>query len=310
MVRITLGRSGLKVSPICFGTWQLSPRFWGPQPREVIVAAIRRAFDLGVNFIDTADAYGDGNAETVVGEALRSLPRDEVVVATKVYNRFYPDGRRHGDLSRDYVLAECDASLARLGTDYIDLYQCHSFDASTPVEETAEAMEALVKAGKVRAYGMSNFTVEQARLALVPGNFSTMQPRYNLLDRDAEDDLLPFCKANRIGVLVYSPLACGLLTGKYTGSETFEDFRANHDDFQGERFRELAARVRALETLAGKYELSITQLVLVVTLQNPMIDCAIVGVKRPEHIEEAAAVMGRTVSREDFYAVRRALAEP
>ncbi len=299
--------SGLTVSPICFGTWQLSPRFWGEQPKEVVVAAMRRAFEVGVNFYDTADAYGDGYAETVLGEAISVLPRDEIVVATKVYHHFYPDGRRHPDLSRDYVLAECDASLKRLGTSYIDLYQCHAFDPATPIAETAEALDQLRRAGKIRAYGMSNFTAEQTSLAIESGDFTTMQPKYNLMQREAENDVLPLCKANAVGVLAFSPLFNGLLTGKYAGTGTFTDFRSNVPAFQGERFRELAARVRSIEPIAGGYGLSITQLVLAVTLQNPMIDCAIVGIKTAQHIEEAAAVMGRKVSREDFHRVRQEL---
>jgi len=307
MYRVKLGESGLEVSSICYGSWQLSPRFWGEQPHDVLMRAMRRAFEVGVNFYDTADAYGDGLAEKVMGEALKDLPRDEIVVATKVFHHFYPDGRRHGDLSKYYILAECEAQLKRLRMDYIDLYQCHAFDPSTELSETAEAMETLKRAGKIRSYGLSNFTVEQVRLARTCGNFTTLQPRYNLIQHEAEEDLLPCARANGMGVLVYSPLHLGLLTGKYDGTETFSDFRARHESFQGDRFRELAGKVRSLAPIAAKYNMSIVQLVLTVTLQNPSIDCAIVGVKKPEHIEEAAGVMGRTVSREDYYAVRRTL---
>lgn len=307
MHRVKLGGSGLEVSSICYGSWQLSPRFWGDQPADVLMAAMRRAFEVGVNFYDTADAYGDGLSETVMGEALKDLPRDRIVVATKVFHHFYPDGHRHGDLSKDYILAECDTQLKRLQTDYIDLYQCHAFDPSTDLAETAEAMEMLKKAGKIRAYGLSNFTVEQMLLAREYGDFCTLQPRYNLLHPEAEQDLLPWCRAHGMGVLVYSPLHLGLLSGKYTGSEKFTDFRRNRPSFREERFRELAGKVRSLAPTAAKYDMSIVQLVLTVTLQNPLIDCAIVGIKKPEHIEEAASVMGKTVSREDYYAVRQAL---
>ncbi len=304
MERVRLGSSELKVSPVCYGSWQLSPKYWGDQPRDVLARAMRRAFEVGVNFYDTADAYGDGLSETVMGEALKDIPRDEIVVATKVYNRFYPDGHRHGDLSRKYILQECDASLKRLQMDYIDLYQCHSFDHSTPMEETADAMQSLLKAGKIRAYGVSNFTVEQIRLAKKCGNFSTLQPRYNLLQREAERDLLPYCYSEDVGTLVYSPLCSGLLTGKYKGTEQFDDFRAKWDAFQGEKFAEICGRVRKIAPIAEKYDLSIIQLVLATTLQHPLIDVVIVGIKKPEHIEEAAAVMGRTISREDYYKVR------
>jgi len=307
MHRITLGDSGLEVSSICYGSWQLSPKFWGDQPKDVLIKAMRRAFEVGVNFYDTADAYGDGLAERVMGEALEDLPRDEIVVATKVFHHFYPDGHRHGDLSKDYILAECDAQLKRLRMDTIDLYQCHSFDPSTELAETADAMETLKKAGKIRAYGLSNFTVEQMRLARKHGNFTTLQPRFNLMQRETEDDVLPSAKANGMGTLVFSPLFLGMLTGKYKGTETFTDLRVRHGSFQGERFKELAGRVQALAPIARKYDMSIVQLVLAVTLQHPLIDVAIVGIKKPEHIEEAAEVMGKVVSREDYYAVRDTL---
>jgi len=307
MVRVRLGRSGLEVSPICHGTWQLSPRFWGEQPRELMIAAARKAFDVGVNFFDTADAYGDGLAEEVLGEALRPLPRDQIILATKVYHHFYPGGRRHPDLSGKYVEQECEVSLGRLQMDYIDLYQCHAFDPLTDLAETTAALERLKQAGKIRAYGASNFTVEQLRAARRFGDYATLQPRYNLLQSQAEADLLPYCRAEDIGVLAYSSLYHGLLTGKYAGTETFADLRKSNADFQGERFQQLAGRVRALGPLAEKCSLSIVQLVLVVTLMSPMIHSAIIGIKKPEQIVEAAGAMGKTISREDYFEVRAAL---
>ena len=308
MIRVRLGRSGLEVSPICHGTWQLSPRFWGEQPRDFMIAAARKALDVGVNFFDTADAYGDGLAEQVLGEALRPLPREQVVVATKVYHHFYPDGRRHPDLSRRYIEEECEASLRRLQMDYIDLYLCHSFDPLTDLEETTTALERLRQAGKIRAYGASNFTVEQLRAARRFGDYATLQPRYSLLQSQAEADLLPYCRAEDIGVMVYSPLHHGLLTGKYAGTETFEDLRKSNPDFQGERFQELAGRVRALGPIADRYSLTIVQLVLAVTLMNPMIHTAIAGIKNPEQIADAAGAMGKIISREDYFKVRATLA--
>jgi len=306
-VRVRLGRSGLQVSPICYGSWQLSAKFWGDVPAEPIRAAMRRAFEVGVNFYDTADAYGDGRAETVMGEALADLPRDEIVVATKVFHHFHPDGRRHPDLSGAYVSTECEASLRRLNMDYLDLYQLHSFETLTPLAETTEALERLKAAGKIRAYGVSNFTVEQLRLARTCGDYATLQPKYSLLDRQAEADLLPYCQAEDLGVLVYSPLSLGLLTGKYDGTETFTDFRADNPRFQGQRFKDLAAAVRSLEPVAAKYSLSIVQLVLAATLAGPKPDVAIVGIKDPAQIESAAGAMGETLGREDYFAIRNAL---
>ncbi|NPV52734.1 MAG: aldo/keto reductase [Firmicutes bacterium] len=302
-----LGSSGLSVSPICFGTWQLSPRFWGAQSEGEIISAIHRAFEVGVNFYDTADAYGDGLAETVLGKAVKALPRDQVIVATKVYHHFYPDGHRHPDLSRDYILKECEASLRRLQMDYIDLYQCHAFDLITPLEETTDALEKLKKQGKIRAYGVSNFTVEQLRLARKYGDYVTIQPDYDLLNTHIEKDLLPYCQSESIGVLTYSSLHRGLLTGKYKGTETFTDLRAKDPDFQGERFRELASRVASLAPIAEKYSMTITQLVLTATLMHPGIHVAIVGIKNSNQIEEAAGAMGKTLDREDYWQIRNIL---
>ncbi|HEY3416235.1 MAG TPA: aldo/keto reductase, partial [Armatimonadota bacterium] len=305
--RVILGRSGLSVSPICYGSWQLSPRFWGDQPEDVMIAAMRRAFEVGVNFYDTADAYGDGLAETVLGKALQPLPREQIVVATKAYHHFFPDGRRYPDLSRSYLLAECEASLRRLQMDYLDLYQCHAYDPLTPPEDTVAALETLKTQGKIRAYGVSNYTVEQLRLARSQGDFATLQPDYDLLNTHAEADLLPYCQQEDLGVLVYSPLHRGLLTGKFQGTETFTDLRAKHPDFQGERFRDLAQRVASLGSLAEHYGLTITQLVLAATLAHPAIQVAIVGIKTPEQITEAAGAMGIILDREDYYTVRRTL---
>ncbi len=307
--RIRLGRSGLQVSPICYGSWQLSPRFWGDVPAEQVAAAMRRAFEVGVNFYDTADAYGNGLSESVMGEALKDLPRDQIVVATKVYHHFYEDGHRHPDLSREYILQECENSLRRLKMDYVDLYQLHAFDPFTPLEETTDALEKLRQAGKIRAYGVSNFTVEQLRLARTCGDYATLQPRDSLLDRQIESDLLPYCGQEDIGVLVYSPLSRGLLTGKYDGTETFTDFRKNNPRFQGERFKKLAAAVRSLKPIADKYGLTIVQLVLVATMAHPCVHCPIVGIKTPEQIEEAAGAMGKTIDREDYHAIRNTLSE-
>lgn len=306
--RIVLGSMGLEVSPICFGTWQLSPRFWGEQSKTDILAAMNTAFDAGINFFDTADAYGDGYAETVVGEFLAGKPRDAVVICTKVFNHFNPDGSRYPDLSPAHIRQRCDLQLQRMGIESIDLYLLHMFDPLTPLAEVAETMDSLKKQGKIRNYGVSNHTVEQLRAQRYFGAYDVVQPRYSLVDTEIESDLLPYCEAENIGVMVYSPMHKGLLTGKYTGNETFTDFRKNHPDFQGERFQAIAAAVQSLEPLARKYELSIYQLVLAATLMHPGIDVAVVGIKGPPQIADAIGAMGKTISREDYFAVRKVLA--
>lgn len=305
--RVRLGRSELMVSPICYGSWQLSPRFWGPQPEEPLIKAMRRALEVGVNFYDTADAYGDGLAEEVMGRALAPLPRDRIVVATKVYWHFYPDGRRHPDLSPAYIQQACEASLRRLKMSYIDLYQCHSWDPLHAPAVIAEAMEKLVKQGKIRAYGTSNWNAEQMRTGLLAGRFSTCQPPYSLLRREIESDVLPFCQGSDTGVLVYSPLQRGLLSGKYKGTETFSDFRKDDADFKGDRFKMICDKVAQVGAIGAKYGMNTTQTVLAVTLMHPSITCAIVGIKDSTMIEEAAGAMGKSVSIEEYHQVRALL---
>ncbi|HOZ49208.1 MAG TPA: aldo/keto reductase [Candidatus Hydrogenedentes bacterium] len=307
MERVTLGSSGLSVSPVAFGTWQLSPRFWGEQSKEAALAAMRRAVDVGVNFFDTADAYGDGYAETVLGEALRDLPRDELVVTTKFFNHFNPDASRYPDLSPAYLTERCEASLKRLGIETIDLCLLHFYDQLTPLADVAATLERLRDQGKIRVIGVSNHTVEQLRAQRRFADYSVVQPPYSLVDPAGEGDLLPYCQGENIGVMVYSPMHKGLLTGKYTGTETFDDFRQFHPDFQGERFKLLCAGVQSLRPMAEGYGLTVYQLILAATLMHPAIHVAVCGIKTPDQIAEAAGAMGKTIAREDYFAVRKAL---
>jgi aryl-alcohol dehydrogenase-like predicted oxidoreductase len=304
---VTLGKTGLKVSRVCLGTWQLSPRFWGEVPTAQVGEAIKTAYDLGLNFFDTADAYGDGLAESVLGETLRALPRDRVIIATKVFNHYNQDGTRYPDLSPAHIRERCEASLARLRTDYIDLYLLHFYDQLTPLAEVAGAMESLKAQGKIRHYGVSNFNIEELRAAAAAGNFAVLQPPYSFVNAEAEQALFPFCLTQDIGVMVYSPMHKGLLTGKYSGSETFSDFRKHHPDFQGERFRMLAGAVRSLAPMAARYGVTIYQLVLAATLTHPAIHAAIVGIKTSDQIREAAGALEKTIDRPDYFAIRQSL---
>ena len=306
--RVTFGATQLEVSPLCFGTWQLSPRFWGDQSKTDVLKAMNVAFDGGINFFDTADAYGDGYAETVVGEFLADKPRDRCIICTKVFNHFKPDASRYPDLSPDHVRQRCELQLKRMRIETIDLYLLHLFDPLTPFSDVTEALELLKKQGKIRSYGVSNHTTEQLRALRRFGAYDVVQPRYSLIETDVEGDLLPYCQAENIAVMVYSPLHKGLLTGKYAGTETFSDFRKHYPDFQGERFARIAAAVQGLKSLADRYGFSIYQLVLTVTLMHPAVHVAIVGIKNPDQINEALGAMGQTISREDYFAVRKALA--
>ena len=307
MERVTLGCSGLSVSPVAFGTWQLSPRFWGEQSKDDAITAMRLAFDKEINFFDTADAYGEGYAETVLGEAIKDLPRDDLVIATKFFNHFNPDGSRYPDLSASHLVERCEASLKRLGLETIDVGLLHLYDQLTPLADVAQTLEKLREQGKIRVIGVSNHTVEQLRAQRRFGSYSVVQPPYSLVDPGIEKDLLPYCQAEDIGVMVYSPMHKGLLTGKYTGAETFNDFRRRHPDFQGERFRELCEAVQGLRPMAERYGLTVYQLILAATLMHPAIHVAICGIKTPDHIAEAAGAMGKAIAREDYFAVRTAL---
>lgn len=305
--RVELGKSGLQVSPLSYGTWQLSPRFWLDQSKEDIVAAMGTAVEKGINFIDTADNYGDGYAETVLGEFLATQRRDELIICTKVANHFDPDGKRTPDLTPANMQARCDLQLQRMGIETIDLYLLHMFDQLTPLADVAEGMERLKEQGKVRHCGVSNFTLDQLKAIRRFGPFDVVQPAYSFFAADIEADLLPYCQAEGVGVMIYSPMHKGLLSGKYEGTESFEDFRSGHPDFLGERFRDLAQSVRGLQSMAEEYGMSLYQLILAATLMHPAIDVAIVGIKTPAQIEEAVAAMGRELERKDYFAIRNAL---
>jgi len=201
-------------------------------------------------------------------------------------------------------MARCEASLERLGVETIDLYLLHVYDPMTPHADIAGTMEKLCDQGKVRCFGVSNHTVEQCRAQRRCAPYSVVQPPYSLIEPAGESDLLPYCQSENIGVMVYSPLHKGLLTGKYTGEETFQDFRADHSDFQGERFKELCAKAQSLKPIASRYGLTICQLVLAATLMHPAIHVAICGIKTPAQIEEVAGAVGQKLSREDYFSVR------
>jgi aryl-alcohol dehydrogenase-like predicted oxidoreductase len=240
----------------------------------------------------------------VLGKAIKSLPRDKIVIATKVFWHIRPDGTRFPDLSADFILREADDCLKRMNIDYIDLFQCHSWDPLANFHDIAKAMDKLVKQGKIRAYGTSNWNAEQMRGGNQFGHFHSSQPHYCLLCAEAEKELLPYCLANDIGVLAYSTLHLGLLTGKFAGTESFTDLRAKHKDFTGDRFQTLATRIRQTQSIADKYHLTITQLMLAATLLHPAITCAIVGVKSPDQIKESAGAMTQTIYREDYFKIR------
>jgi aryl-alcohol dehydrogenase-like predicted oxidoreductase len=312
MDKVTLGRSGLKVSPICFGTWSFGGE-WGAVDEKAATATIHSARELGVNFFDTAQAYGFGASEQLLGDALaRDLrtSRDEVVIATKGGLRRDGD-RLVRDASRDWLRTGVEASLRALGVDVIDLYQVHWPDPNTPFEETASALAELVDAGKIRHAGVSNFDTEQMEGFTEHGPLETLQPPYHMFRRAIEDAILPYCQINDIGVLVYGPLAHGLLSGSMGPSTVFtpDDWRSKSSDFSGETFRQNLAVVDELKLFASERDLSLPTLAVAWTLAHPAVDVTIVGAREPKHLNGTVRAAQVRLTNEDLAEIDQILAE-
>ena len=306
-----LGDSDLTVSEISLGSWLT----YGTRvEREQAWACVRKAFDVGINFIDTANVYGHGRAESFLGKALVDRPRESYVLATKLYFEM-PGGNR--GLSRAQVEKQIDASMRRLGTDYVDLYQCHRYDEETPLEETMEALSDVVRSGKARYLGFSEWSAEQIQRALdVPNveRFVSSQPQYSLLWRKAEHDVIPLCAANGISQIVWSSLAQGVLTGKYApGEEPPPDTRGASDAMQSSGMRrffrdEVLESVQRLRPIADGLGVGLAQLALAWVLREPSVASAIVGASRPDQVEANAAASGIELDEATLVAIDEALA--
>ncbi|MFN2629696.1 MAG: aldo/keto reductase family protein [Gaiellaceae bacterium] len=295
-----LGSSDLAVSEIGLGSWLT---YGGGVERDRAESCVAKAFDVGINLIDTANVYGGGRAETFLGEVLAGRPRDSYILATKLYFPM-PEGDR--GLSREQVHKQIDASLARLQTDYVDLYQCHRYDEGTPLEETMEALSEVVRQGKARYLGFSEWTVAQIQVALdLPGveKFVSSQPQYSLLWRMPEAQVIPLCAANGISQIVWSPLAQGVLAGKYKpGHAPPADSRAASESMGSmmNRWRndELLEAVQRLRPAAERLGISMAQLALAWVLREPNVASAIVGASRPDQVEDNAAASGIELDEE------------
>ena len=303
MERIGLGGTDLDVSRICFGTWQFGGD-WGSLDEQAAVDAMRRALELGINFFDTAQGYGFGTSEQLVGRALgdelRSR-RDEVVIATKGGLRMDDSGLVR-DSSPEWLRRGVDESLGHLGVEHIDLYQVHWPDHDTPFEETAGALEDLVGEGKIRHAGVSNFNVEEMEAFARTRPVETLQPPYHLFRRDIERDVLPYCREHDIGVLAYGPLAHGLLSGKFDRDTRLsdDDWRSSSELFQGENFERNVAVVEELGAFAEERGYTVAQLAVAWTLAQPGVHVAIVGARRPDHIEGTAPAADLELSDDDL----------
>ncbi len=289
-----LGGSDLVVSELSLGSWLT---YGGGVPRDQAEACVRRAFDVGINLIDTANVYAGGGAESFLGEVLAERPRDSYVLATKV---FFPmqDGD-HG-LSAAQIRKQLDASLRRLRVEYVDLYQCHRYDPDVPLEETMQALTEAVRQGKARYVGFSEWTPAQVRAALaLPGveRFVSSQPQYSMLERGPEAELFPLCAKEGIGQIVWSPLRQGILTGKYlAGRPLPADSRAASATmgfFMQKRLDDATlAKVQRLKPIAGDLGLTMAQLALAWVLRRPEVSSAIIGATRPEQVEENVRASG------------------
>ena len=292
-----LGNSDLSVSEIALGSWLT---YGVGVEADAARRCLDTAFDEGINFIDTANVYGNGAAESFLGEALAGRPRDSYVLATKL---FFPMDRDNRGLSRGQVEKQLDASLKRLNTDYVDLYQAHRYDEETPLEETMEAFTAAVKGGKTRYIGFSEWTAPQIQAAIdLTGveRFVSSQPQYSLLWREPEAEVIPICAANGISQIVWSPLAQGVLTGKYSpDAPPPAGTRATSDEMGGYMTRLLQRpvleAVQRLKPVADEAGLSLTQFALAWVLREPNVAAAIIGASRPEQVRENVAASRATV---------------
>lgn len=296
-----LGQTEMQITPMVLGTWQAGKRGWVGIEEEQIIQAIQAAWDAGVTTVDTAEIYGDGYSETVVGKALVGR-RDRTILATKVFPNH---------LQADQVMTACEDSLQRLQTDYIDLYQIHwpAGAFKTPLVPIAETMGALVKLkeqGKIRAIGVSNFSLAQLQEALQYGPIESVQPPYSLFWRQIEADILPFCQEHTLTILAYSSLAQGLLTGRFGPGHTFppEDIRSRNKLFQGELYEKALVALAQLRPIADRHHTTLGNLALAWLMAQPQTH-AIVGVRNAEQARENAQAVEVSLAEADLAEIDR-----
>lgn len=304
-----LGPSDVKITPITMGAWAIGGWMWGSQDESDAIDAIETSIANGVTSIDTAPAYGFGASEELIGRVIKDR-RDEVQILTKYGLRWdiergekfveTTDGQGNPvtiyRCSKQYdVIEECERSLKRLQTDFIDLYQCHWRDHTTPVEETMEAMDKLIKAGKIRAAGVSNFSVEEIDAARKVVPLASDQPKYSMLSRGIEAELVPYCRANHVALVVYSPMERGLLTGKVTMDREFEegDNRSDAKLFQPDNRRKVLDFLHTtIKPIADAHDATIAQVVINWTYHQPGITAALVGARNRKQAEQNAKAAG------------------
>ena len=312
-----LGRSGLQISAITYGNWLTH----GSQiENDVATRCVHAALDNGVSTFDTADVYANGKAEEVLGAALKGQRRESLEVFTKVYWPVGPRGHNDQGLSRKHILEGIDGSLRRLGMDHVDLYQAHRYDSFTPLEETMQAFADVVRSGKALYIGVSEWTAAQIReahaLAVSLGvSLVSSQPQYSMLHRIIEPEVVPTCEELGLGQIVWSPIAQGVLTGKYKPGEAYPEGSRATDEAGGaaaiKRFLtdDTLTRVQNLAPIAGDLGLSLAQLAVAWVLQNPNVSAALVGASRPEQVAENVKAAGVTIPADALKAIDEALGD-
>ncbi|WP_462252927.1 aldo/keto reductase [Ekhidna sp.] len=313
MQKVQLGKSDLKISPIVFGAWAIGGQAWGGNDDRDAMEAMKTSFDLGVTSIDTAPVYGFGHSESLVGKAIQELGRDNVEILTKFGFNWkvekgeyqFPTsdgGKTYAYAGRDGITQEVEDSLRRLGTDYIDLYQIHRPDATTPVEETMEVLKELQEQGKIRAIGMSNHTVELMKRADQIIDLASTQSPYSMVYRKIEKDIIPYCLEDQVGILAYSPLQRGLLTGKITSDYVFkgDDHRPNTKWFKEPNRSRTNEFLQKIKPIADEHGVPLAQLVINWTIQRPGITAALVGARNAQQAEENAKSMSFELSKDEI----------
>lgn len=282
------GKTDMQITPIGVGAWAIGGTGWGPQDDQESIAAIKRALDLGVNWIDTAAVYGNGHSEEIVGKAIKG--REKPYVFTKCSLLTDENGKITNNLKADSIRREVEASLKRLGIEAIDLYQIHWPNPDPDIEEGWSTLAELKKAGKVRHIGVSNFNVEQMRRAERIAPVETLQPPYSLINRDIEKDILPYCEEHNIGVIAYSPMASGLLSGQMSKERlermADDDWRKNHPEFREPRLARNLELVNLLTDIGFPHNMPAGVVAIAWALRNPVVTAAIVGVRNVRQVEE------------------------
>jgi len=308
----TFGNTNIQVTPVGLGTWAIGGWMWGGTDEAQSIDTIHRAIDKGIGLIDTAPVYGFGRSEEIVGKALADGRRDQVALATKVALNWNDDQDKvWRDATALRIEREVEDSLKRLQTDRIDIYQVHWPDSKTPMEETARALENLYQAGKIRAIGVSNFTPSQMDELQKTVPLHSLQPPYNLFEREIEQEILPYCRENGIATITYGGLCRGLLTGKMQEDTQFtgDDLRKNDPKFQGERYRQYLNAVAELDAFAReRYQKNVLALALRWLVDQPGVTTALWGARRPEQLDPVGEIEGWSLDKDAMAAIDDILA--